>query len=123
MEIWNDEKRLSSFVNYQKAKVMIGGQFKSKIKLRAESFTGVKTIGVFYMREDISCRFDLDFEVIKGRAKIILVRKSVITPVIFETNQRAVIFKLQKGFNRIRIVGEHADAKLTLLMKKGISSL
>ncbi|MDD3207250.1 MAG: hypothetical protein PHD98_02130 [Bacilli bacterium] len=123
MEIWNNDKRLSSFVNYQKAKIMIGGQFKSKIKLRTESFSGVKTIGVFYMREDLSCRFDLEFEVTKGRAKIILVRKGIITPVISETNQRAVIFKLQKGFNRIRIVGEHADARLTLLMKKGVTSL
>ncbi len=123
MDIWNNQRRLASRVNNMRAVVMIGGQRGNHVSLRTESFSGVKTIGIFWMRDNTSCRFDLEMEVSSGRGKLILVRKDLITTLISGTGQESKIVKLEKGFNRLRIVGEGAKIKLRLVLTKGVSVL
>ncbi|MDY0345442.1 MAG: hypothetical protein WCX85_01095 [Bacilli bacterium] len=121
MDIFNDESRLKSRVNRKAARVMIGRQLGNDIKLKTVSFSGVKTIGLFYLRENTSCRVDVDFEILSGRSKVILVRKDTIADIAINSCKEARIFKLERGFNRIRIVGEAADIKLSLMLTKGVT--
>jgi len=123
MDIFNDERRLKSRVNNLRAAMIVGRQLRNNIRLRTASFSGVKTIGFFYVRENISCRLDIDFEVMSGRAKVILVHKDTMVDVATSTGKEARIVKLDKGFNRLRLVGEKADVKLTLVLTKGITYL
>lgn len=83
----------------------------------------MKTIGLFYLRENTSCRIDVDFEVLSGRAKVVLIRKQSISDIAVNTAREALIFKLEKGFNRIRLVGEKAEVRLTLVLTKGVTFL
>ncbi|MDD4153886.1 MAG: hypothetical protein PHT30_00555 [Bacilli bacterium] len=50
-------------------------------------------------------------------------RKDLITTLISGTGQESKIVKLEKGFNRLRIVGEGAKIKLRLVLTKGVSVL
>lgn len=123
MDIFNDKRRLRSRVNNLKALVICGRQLRNEIKLRTVSFSGVKTIGVFYARETIACRFDVDFEVASGRAKILLVRQDALTDIATSTSKEARILKQEKGFNRVRLAGEKADVKLSLVLTRGVTYL
>ncbi|NLB39832.1 MAG: hypothetical protein GX812_00515 [Erysipelotrichaceae bacterium] len=123
MDIFNDERRILSRVNNVRALVLVGRQFSNNIKMHATSFTGVKTIGLFYLRENTSCRIDVDFEVLSGRAKVVLIRKQSIRDIAVNTAREVRIFKLEKGFNRIRLVGENAEVLLTLVLTKGVTFL
>ena len=123
MDIWNDDRRLASRVNNMKAVAMIGGQRGRHVSLRADSFSGVKTIGLIWMRENTPCRFDIEMEVISGRAKLILVRKNSVATLISESCKQSKIIKLEKGFNRIRIVGAGATIKLRAEITKGVTFL
>lgn len=123
MDIWDNQKRLASRVNFMKARIIIGRQNGRQVNLRAASFSGVKTIGLFWVRERVSCRFDAEMEISSGRAKLILVRQDKVTTLIQESGEEAKILILDKGFNRLRIVGEQASLKLSLVMTKGVSIL
>lgn len=123
MDIWDNERRLLSLVNNMRAKVMIGGQIGQKVSLRSESFTGIKTIGLFWFKESLSCRIDAEMEVNKGRAKLLIVRKGQLIPVLLESGKDAKILKFERGFVRLRIVGDHASIKLNFLLTKGVTYL
>jgi len=121
MDIWDNERRLLSLVNNMRAKVMIGGQMGHKVSLRSESFSGVKTIGLFWFKESVSCRIDAEMEVSEGRAKLLLVRKGQLIPILLEAGKDTKILKFERGFARLRIVGEHASLKLHFLLTKGVT--
>ncbi|NCA96770.1 MAG: hypothetical protein EOM77_01060 [Bacteroidia bacterium] len=121
MKIWDNERRLLSLVNNMRAKVMIGGQLGQKVSLRSESFTGVKTIGLFWFKEGISCRIDTEMEVSEGRAKLLLVHKGQLIPILLEAGKDTKILKFERGFARLRIVGDHASLKLHFSLTKGVT--
>ncbi|MFA5422105.1 MAG: hypothetical protein WC344_04965 [Bacilli bacterium] len=123
MDIWNDEQRLASHVNRLRALVMIGGQFGRKIKLRTGSFSGVKTIGAFWMNKDTSCRYDYELLIKEGRAKIIIVRGRELTNLTAETSKGTRIVRMPKGWTRIRVVGEKTDIEFKMELTKGITDL
>lgn len=123
MDIWDNQKRLVSRVNFMKARIMIGRQRGRQVRLRAASFSGVKTIGLFWVREKVSCRFDAEMEISGGRAKLILVRQDKITTLIHESGKEVKILILERGFNRLRIVGEQTSLTLNLVMTKGVTIL
>lgn len=123
MELWDNDRRLAGRVNYMRAKVMIGGQLGRKVTLRSEAFTGVKTIGLFFFKESTSCCVDIELEVGDGRAKLIMVRKGLLTTLISETGKLSRVMKFERGFSRLRIVGEHASLKMNFVLTKGITSI
>jgi len=121
--MWDDERRLAGCVNNMRAKVMIGRQRGNQLNLRATSFTGVKTIGLFWIKEKSLYSIAVDLSVEEGRSKLVLVRKGIVTFLANETFSGEKIVVLERGFNRIRIAGDHASLKTSVALSKRSSIL
>ena len=110
-----EEKRIIGKLNYSKALVFLTSySYKTKtLCCKTKKFTGVKTVLLLKCSE--YQEFKLNFKILNGKAKIVAVNKHkrIITLAEEDFND---VFKtdFQKGFYRIRLIGENADVQFEL---------
>jgi hypothetical protein len=122
MNKWDDEKKIRSVVNSMRAAVMIGHQKGWHVSIRASRFTGVKTIGLFWIKDKGLFHIECDFIVEEGQGKLVLVKKDTVTYLASATCHEMKLVNLERGFVRLRLVGERASlsVKATLAKSQGI---
>ena len=113
--IYDDESKIVSRVNYKKALVLTAFySYKTKtLTGNAKSFTGIKTM--LLLKCNNNQKFYLNFNVNSGKAKLVAINKQKQITLLAENNFLGQInTKFIKGFYRIRLVGENCDVNFNL---------
>lgn len=112
MDVYDNNEKILGRANYQKTLVLIASFFHGQLKCTAKEFSGIKTLLLLRINENQ--RFEIDFKVTSGKAKLVAVRKQEIALLAENVFSGQLTTRLPKGFCRIRLVGENADVKLKL---------
>jgi len=113
-----DRDKVISKINRKKAWVFFVRKklFKPIYLGKTKTFTGYQTLATFSTKDHES--FEIDFEVFKGHAALILVQNDRMYILADKDTRDFVEHDLNKGWARIRLVGDKASIKFTIIRHK-----
>jgi len=113
--IYDHDKAVSK-INRRKALVSFTRKhlFKPAYKGRIKAFTGYQTLAVFKTGDVEYLKIELTVN--KGEVILGIVQGDTFHTLCEGSCQKEMELPVQKGFGRLRIIGEHADA--TYILKR-----
>ena len=110
---YEDEKKMKGIINHKRSVQFIGHYKKQNLHLRTLKFTGVQTLARFNPQEEL-ITLHIDFEIHKGKAKLILVSRHHIITVCDQNFHGDQEILVKKDKYRLRILGIHADLEMNI---------
>lgn len=114
MDVYDDEKRIASAVNYVAAWVFLGSQVGKEYRFKVSRFSGVKTIGQFRVPEEKTEAFHIVFKVTTGKAKLVFVNENGLKTLVENSFEGEKQVYLPKGMTRVRLVGLATSLELKM---------
>lgn len=116
--IYSDNSKIAKEADSYTFNNRIGSTNKNETNIEFSAFTGMETIWIIEVKEEGSVSVNYESKIENGDFKTVLISPNGVLTNIFEQSKSGTsTLNLQKGKNRIKIVGNDAKGEVTLLIK------
>jgi outer membrane lipoprotein-sorting protein len=115
-DIYNNNAKIAESGDSYNFKERMGSNTLNELKLKFKTFYGMETIWIIEARVQGTITFDFETQIKSGKFKAVLISptKEVMT-ILDQSNAGSITLSVDKGNNRVKIVGNGATGEVNLL--------